>query len=125
MRRRAEQRGRGRRRRRDQRDGDDPRRSSRKRSHDHRRRCDDEREHERNLDGHGPNLATPPFMKNALVLAVLVLAACGNSKPADQPPGQSTPGSPGSAWSTQGGPASPGSPAMGTVQTTDAGAPTH
>jgi hypothetical protein len=63
-------------------------------------------------------------MKNAIVLAVFLVAACGNSKPADQPPGQSTPGSPGSAWTQQGGPASPGSPSMGTVTTSDAGAGT-
>jgi hypothetical protein len=62
-------------------------------------------------------------MKNVLVFSLLFFAACGgNTQPADQPPGQSAPASPGSAWSTQGGPSSPGSPAMGTVTTTDAGA---
>lgn len=64
-------------------------------------------------------------MKTPILLCLLFIAACGNSKPADQPagqtPGQSAPASPGSAWTSSGGPATPGAPATGSVETTDAG----
>jgi hypothetical protein len=61
-------------------------------------------------------------MKNVLVFTLLFFAACAGNNANEQPPGQSAPASTGTAWSTQGGPASPGSPAMGTVTTTDGGA---
>jgi hypothetical protein len=60
-------------------------------------------------------------MKHAFVLALVLVAACSAAKPI-HPPGESSPASPGSVWTTQGGPASPGAPAMGTVTTADAGA---
>ena len=64
-------------------------------------------------------------MMNVIALVVLLFAACtASTHPVEHPPGESSPGSPGSAWTTQGGPASPGSPSMGTLTTLDAGTDT-
>jgi hypothetical protein len=58
-----------------------------------------------------------------LCSVLLVSAAVGcSTRPADVPPGESSPGSPASVWTTGGGPATPGVPAMGDVQVADGGA---
>lgn len=64
----------------------------------------------------------PVFLALLFVAVGTVAAACGsNSKPADQPPGESAPGSPGSAWTTPGGPATPGVSGTGATKATDGG----
>jgi hypothetical protein len=73
------------------------------------------------------------FILLASTAAMAVVTACADREPARNPssttettstkqmPGESVPASPANAWTTTGGPASPGSPAMGSVTTADAG----